>query len=173
MAAFDPDLTSKFDDELLIRGETTDIKVKDHDGHPNHVLDPNLPFTMTIKWRLEGQLVPLYLDWPKAEFEVKVFAEAMGPGPEIELKPSVRIPTFGDGAYEGTYYDRTYTADLEIAAKQLPEHMPGGVREARASEPCSGVYKLVATVWRNGSIPGPYDVVGFDEGPIIQMECSD
>ena len=167
MADFDPDLTSTFGD-LLIRGETTDIKVLDPDGHPNHVLDPALPFRVFIEWHLEGSQVPLYLDWPNAEFEIKVFAESMGPGPEVELTSPMRIPTAT--GYTGTYFDRTYSAEVDVAANQLPEHMPGGVVEAPGNEPSSGVYKLVTTVWLNGAIAGPYDVVGFEEGPIIQME---
>ena len=169
MADFDPDWTSTTN-VLLFHGETTDIKVLDPDGHPNHVLDPSKDFKVELEWNLTGQLVPLHLDWPGAEFEIKVFAESMGPGPELELTDPIKVPT---GTYTGGYFDRTYKAVVEIDGGQLPEHKPGGTAEAPGQEPASGVYKLVTTVWLNGAIPGPYDVIGFEEGPIIQMESLD
>lgn len=52
---------------------------------------------------------------------------------------------------------------LTVRAGTLPEGDPGSQ--------VSGIYKLVASVFLNSNLGSPgFDMVGFNEGPIIQIE---
>src|SRR4029450_6835111 len=71
----------------LIEGNITTVKVIDPTGTfppfevGNHVLNRNDPFKVTLEWRITGLLRP-----PRGgRWNVQVFAESFGGGPEILL----------------------------------------------------------------------------------------
>jgi hypothetical protein len=84
-------MLSQFDPEIanLFRGEITAVEVNDPAilGHvPNLVLNPNRPFEVRVDWTLTGSEVPVYLKaLEDSDWIVTVYAESMGPGPEVKL----------------------------------------------------------------------------------------
>lgn len=80
MLQFDPNIPG------LMEGEVTGVAVIDPQpfkyGVGNHVVDPNKPFELKIEWTIFGQLVPLWLSALEGEWDVSVYAESLGKGPE-------------------------------------------------------------------------------------------
>ncbi|HSF85329.1 MAG TPA: hypothetical protein VLG28_06680 [Acidimicrobiia bacterium] len=159
---FDPDFT--VGSTVLIHGEFTDVQVLDPDLHPNRVLDPTEPFQVVVTWQMSGIYVPLWLyEGPGGDrdFQIKVFAESMGPGPEMQIGfAEVDVTNYtpcGTDCYE-------YSVTVNVPANTLPENLPADA---------SGVYKLITTVWLNGAAAGPTDIIGFSEAPVIQVENLD
>lgn len=153
MNQFDPNLPG------LIEGDVTAVVVREPGtvvgGLGNSVLDPSKPFQIVVRWKLVGALVPLWLAALGGNWNVQVYAESMGGGPEILLASSNNIPAVP------TQLD--YEATLDVAAGILPEGNPGSN--------VSGIYKLMASVFLNSDLPAPgFDIVGFSEGPYIQLE---
>lgn len=157
---FDPDL------DLLFKGEFTGVTVLDPalPGHvPNLVLDPDKPFGIKVEWRLTGTEVPPRLNACADDWIVTAYAESMGPGPEVilreEKKPKSEV-TGGPGA--GFNFDWSHT--LEVPANLLEEENPG-------PGGASGTYKIVVTVFLNSNLAGAgYDIIGFNDGPMIKVE---
>ena len=142
MQQFDPNIPP------YIQGDVTTVVVVDpaSDFPPlevgNHVLDRTKPFQITVKWTISGLLAPLWLS-------------ALGGGPEILLAEDDTV------AADPTVLD--YEATLNVPAFALEEGDPGSNT--------SGIYKLVISVFLNSTLPSPgFDMVGFNEGPIIQVE---
>ena len=129
---------------------------------PNHVLDPSKPFTVTMTWRLVGPDVPLWLAaLAPSDWDVKVYAESMGPGPEIIIAEESH-PRLGFIKPDPATWEFTHT--VTVPANTLAEENPGPAGP-------SGVYKLVATVFLNSNLGLPgFDIAGFNEGPIIKVE---
>ncbi len=157
LTQFDPDKGP------LFVGEFTKVDVIDPAlaGHVrNLVIDPSKPFDVEIEWKVKGTDVPLYLEALDANWSIEVFAESIGPGPDLRIASgtlSKGTPPFA--------LEEAYAKTLTVAANTLPEHNPG------QNDP-SGVYKLVVTVFLNSSIgpAGTYDIAGFYEGPMIRVE---
>jgi hypothetical protein len=127
------------------------------------VVDPGKPFEITVEWEIFGDLVPLWLSAVDKVWNVEVYAESVGPGPEITIGSA----TVGSDVTQpctsnpGKSNCTKYSAKVVVAAGTLPE-------DDGAS---SGIYKLVATVFLNSSLSGQgYDLAGFTEGPIIRVE---
>jgi hypothetical protein len=129
---------------------------------PNHVLDPSKPFTVTMTWRLVGPDVPLWLaGLAPSNWDVKVYAESMGPGPEIILAEETH-PRLGFVKPDPNTWEFTHV--VTVPANTLAEENPGPAGP-------SGVYKLVATVFLNSTLGAPgFDIAGFNEGPLIKVE---
>jgi hypothetical protein len=80
---FDPDRPGE------IQGLFGSVIVADPAVAPNHVLDPSKAFTVTMTWRLVGPDVPLWLaGLAPSDWDVKVYAESMGPDPQARLPMS-------------------------------------------------------------------------------------
>ena len=121
----------------------------------NSVLDPSKDFQIAVNWSITGLLRPLWLTALGGNWNVQVFAESLGGGPEILLARDDSV------AADPNVFD--YAVTLTVPAGTLPEGNPG-------SE-VSGIYKLVASVFLDSTLPSPgFDMVGFNEGPIIQIE---
>lgn len=127
------------------------------------VVDPGKPFDVTVEWEIFGDLVPLWLSALAPAWRVVVYAESIGPGPEITLgSASVQTSTTQPCTVNTAKSNCTkYSATVTVPAATLPE-------DNGAS---SGIYKLVATVFLNSSLGTPgFDLSGFTEGPIIRVE---
>jgi hypothetical protein len=138
-------------------------------GKGNRVLDPSRPFTVTLQWEVFGQLVPLWLTALAGNWDVSVYAESIGGGNEIRLSTgtvattAVQPCTVNNAQPNCTRFVR----DVVVPAGVLQEHTPGS--------DVSGIYKLAGAVFLNSNLqttPGSpgFDLIGFSEGPVVQME---
>jgi hypothetical protein len=154
---FDPNIPG------LIEGDITSVAVIDPPSLPfqvgNLVLDPSKAFTVEIKWQVFGAITPVWLAALDQLWDVNVYAESLGAGPEIRLGNESRDKnTFNACAGVNC---REYTVTVTVPPDTLEEDS-GNV---------SGIYKLVVSVFLNSSLGSPgFDITGFREGPIIKME---
>jgi hypothetical protein len=161
MQQFDPNLPGPNPgDPDLIVGDITAVVVLDPGTFQpfdvgNKVLDPNKPFKVVVKWKISGLLRPLWLTALGGKWNVQVFAESLGGGPELLVA--------SDNTVDADPAKSDFEATLTVPANTLPEGNPGSN--------ISGIYKLVVSVFLNSTLPDPgFDMIGFSEGPIIQIE---
>lgn len=143
----------------LIEGEITSVAVIDPVFPGNQVIDPTQPFDVKIQWKIFGTQVPIYLAGASPAWNVSVYGESIGSSPDI-LLGSVNVnknttATCGPGC---TPYEATVT----VPPGTLQEHVPGTA--------ISGIYKIAVAVFLDSLIPGN-DLIGFEEGPLIQAEA--
>ena len=161
MQQFDPNIPG------LIGGDITTVTVIDPANEfpgelGNFVVDRKDPFDIKVAWTVSGALATLWLDALRndsngnpVDWDVSVYAESFGSGPEVRLGTS-NVPV-GDP----TVHD--YSTTVTVPALKLDEHTPGS--------DVSGIYKLIVAVFLNSDLGVPgYDMTGFFEGPIIQVE---
>jgi len=167
MHQFDPSIPG------FMQGDVTGVTLTAPAGFPapalpNRVVDPAQPFTLTIEWEAYGALVPLWLAALTDMWRIEVYAESLGGGPEIRIGSAQKaktdtVPCTVNGAQVNC---TKWQVDVNIPAGALPEGNPGGP----AVSP-SGIYKLAVSVFLNSTLGTPgFDLVGFHEGPIIQVE---
>jgi hypothetical protein len=154
MEQFDPNRPGE------IEGEITSLLVIDpaapqppHRG--NHVVDTTKPFDVVVEWSVSGTDVPLWLNGRTSNWNVSAYAESIGAGFEGLLASDTTVAA--DPATS------SYRATINVPAGKLTEANPGS--------DVSGLYKLAVTVFLNSDLPGSgFDMIGFREGPIIQVE---
>ena len=155
MQQFDPNIPN------LIGGDITTVVVIDPAGTfppfevGNHVLNRNDSFKVDVAWKVTGLLRPIWLQALGGTWNVQLYAESIGGGPEILLasdNSQAADPATGD-----------YSVTLTVPPNALQEGDPGSN--------ISGIYKLVVSVFLNSNLGKPgFDMTGFNEGPIIQVE---
>lgn len=162
MQQFDPNIPNPIaGGPALIEGDVTRVAVIDPAvGFPgfevgNHVLERSESFDIRVDWKITGLLRPLWLSALGGNWNVQVYAESIGGGPEILLAQDNTVaadPAVSD-----------YTVTLTVPPNSLDEGNPGSQ--------ISGIYKLVVSVFLDSvlGLPG-FDMIGFSEGPIIQVE---
>ena len=155
MQQFDPNIPN------LIGGEVTTVVVLDPAGTfppfevGNHVLNADDTFFVDVTWEINGLLRPLWLAALGGNWNVQLFAESIGGGPEILLARDDTVAADPARAQ--------YSVRLTVQASALEEGNPGSST--------SGIYKLVVAVFLNSNLGQPgFDMTGFNEGPIIQVE---
>lgn len=156
MQQFDPNIPG------LIQGDVTAVKVIDPASTfppfeaGNRVLDRKKPFEIAVEWNVTGPLAPLWLFALRDNnWNVQAFAESLGGGPEILLAR--------DDTVKPLFNVSNYSVTLNVAPLALDEGDPGSNT--------SGIYKLVVSVFLDSPIGLPgFDMIGFHEGPIIQVE---
>jgi len=117
--------------------------VIDHDQPPTTVIKTTDHFHVQVHWHITGTAATTL----GGEFIVKVFAESLGPGPEVLLGSVVKQVSDAPPSL-----DRHYMVDILVNPNPLPE----------------GPYRLVSAIlYRNGGIPG--NIAGVEEGPTIQV----
>lgn len=164
MDQFDPDIPG------LIQGDVTSVTVTDPQPFPfgtgNRVVDPTKAFTLTVEWELFGALVPLWLAALGGNWDVSVYAESLGGGTEARLgTSSVPATATQPCTVNGAQANCTkYSTTVTVPPNTLQEHTPGTDE--------GGIYKLAVAIFLNSNLPGSpgYDLIGFQEGPIIQAE---
>jgi hypothetical protein len=168
---FDPNLLNSFNQPLM-QGDVTAVLVREPGGIvaglSNNVVDPNQAFDVRVDWTIFGGLVPLWiaaLDPTLTNpWSVDVYAESIGGGQEIRIGGAqVATNLFTPDPDPAHILGRQYTATVTVPAGTLQEGNPGSN--------VSGVYKLAAVVFldSNLGVVG-YDLAGFSEGPIIEVE---
>ncbi len=155
MQQFDPNIPG------LIEGNITTVVVIDPAGTfppfevGNHVLNRNDSFQVNVEWTITGLLRPLWLSALGGNWNVQVFAESLGGGPEILLAR--------DDSVAADPNRSDYAVQLTVPPTALAEGDPGSN--------VSGIYKLVVSVFLDSNLGTPgFDMTGFNEGPIIQVE---
>lgn len=155
MQQFDPNIPN------LIEGSVTQVSVLDPAGTfppfevGNHVVRADEEFKIGVAWEVTGLLRPLWLSALGGKWNVQVFAESVGGGPEILLSQNNTVPADPSQS--------NYSVTVTVAPGTLPEGDPGSN--------VSGIYKLVVSVFLNSTLGPPgFDMIGFNEGPIIQVE---
>lgn len=153
---FDPNFTGT--PPFEISGDITSVKVLEGGVQRNRVVDPTKPLDIEVEWEVDGGLTNLWLTaLSSSQWRVAVHAESQGAGDEKSLG-EVLVPV-GPLTASPPYRQ---TATISVPAPvPLQEH----------SSVNSGVYKLTVTVFLNSGIPGGgFDMIGFAEGPYIQVE---
>jgi hypothetical protein len=110
----------QFPNLLLSPGGFTAV-LNDNNGAPATVLDAGLPFTVNADWTIS----PLAALLMGGNWDVAAYVEAIGPGPEQQVGPTVTVPLNGS---------TTYSAVITVPANTLPDNLPPGQ---------SGAYKVV------------------------------
>lgn len=135
---------------------------------PNRVIDPTQDFTLHIEWEAFGALTTLWLAALSNTWRVEVFAESLGGGPEQRiasgtLNKNTTVPCTVNAAQPNC---TKWELDVTVPANTLPEGAPA----ASANAP-SGIYKMAISLFLDSNLGTPgYDIVGYHEGPIIQVE---
>ena len=137
---------SDFDGLPALDGAVTAVAIIDHDGNPNRVIDDQLPFDVTINWTVQPPATAALLD---GQWTVKVYAESMGPGPELLIGTAVVAATGGPA----------YSASINVPAGTLPSDVP----------PDSGVYKLVVVITYRNTLNVLTEMAAFSEGPMFLL----
>jgi hypothetical protein len=164
MDQFDPNIQG------LIEGTITSVQITDPQpfvfGTGNKVLNPDVSFDVTVDWEVFGQIVPVWLAALAGNWDVSVYAESLGGGNEVRLGTAL-VPTTAGTVTDPLTNRTAFTAKVTVPPTTLQEHIPGTDQ--------GGIYKLAVAVFLNSSLVGVpgYDLIGFSEGPIIQMENPD
>lgn len=155
MQQFDPNIPG------LIGGDVSTVVVIDPArGFPpfeagNHVVNRDDSFQVKVAWKVLGLLRPLWLSALGGNWNVQLFAESLGGGPEILLAR--------DDSVAALPPREDYSVTLNIP--------PGALQEGDPGSNVSGIYKLVVSVFLDSTLGSPgFDMTGFNEGPIIQVE---
>jgi hypothetical protein len=144
----------------LFMGEFTKLVLRQDPDLPHHVsnraIDPSRPFHIDLAWKVTGAEVPLRMN-AVGDWSIYSYAESVGPGPELLLRPPVTEPKGPVAANM-----MTWAHTITIPANTLPEHLQAG---------SSGVFMICVVVFANSNLPGPgNDVIGFGEIPVILAE---
>jgi hypothetical protein len=128
---------------------------------PSHILDINDDWYVDVDWTLKGPLQRFIC----GSFEVDVYLESIGKGPEFEL-PDV----------EGIAINKTgdYSAHIDVPAGVIKTHVETWWEEYKEHHKGVGepetdiVYKMVCTVTFRDQYGQPGPIAGFVEMPMMQ-----
>jgi hypothetical protein len=124
---------------------TFDASVMDNNGAPAEVLEAGAPIRVRTQWNINA-LAALLLG---GQWEVTVYAESIGPGPERQIVTTT-IPLTGG---------LRYGAIVSVPPRTLPDD---------PAPPISGVYKVV-TVLTHRNFGKTSDVAAIVEGPMVRI----
>jgi hypothetical protein len=162
---FDPNIPPTGPTDPAIQGEFTGIVGITEQptlGKSNLVINGAKPFDIEVRWRVFGNLVPLWLtalSVRSKNWVVTAYAESQGPGDEVSLG-SVNVPVGGPFFSQ----NEAFSAKLTVPANTLHEENPGDPAQ-------SGTYKIVVTTFLDSDLgPVGYDMMGYAEGPIVKVE---
>jgi hypothetical protein len=131
---------------LLFNPGTFDATVQDNNGAPATVLEADQPFTIHCEWTIS----PLAALLMGGEFNVAAYVEAIGPGAEQQVGPTVVRPLNGG---------QTFSADIVVPPNTLPNNLGPGQ---------SGAYKVV-TLLTHRNFGAVSDVSAVVEGPVLRI----
>src|SRR3954470_9424897 len=138
---FDPNIPPAGPTDPTIQGEflgIVGITEQPAIGRGNLVVNRTKPFDIEVKWRVFGNLVPLWLtalSVKSKNWVVTAYAESQGPGDEVALG-SVNVPV-GGPLFS---LNEAFKATLKVPANTLSEENPGDPTQ-------SGTYKIVVTAF--------------------------
>lgn len=112
---------------------------------PSTILQLEHPWAIQVNWSLSGVAAPFLC----GEFEVKAFAESIGPGEEKQVGATQRVPL---SVVSPLPMPRSYGTTIHVPAGELSE----------------GAYKLITLItYKNGGLP--LEMAAHIEGPIVQV----
>jgi hypothetical protein len=162
---FDPNIPPGGPTDPAIEGEflgIVGITERPTLGKSNLVVNRAEPFDIEVRWRVFGNLVPLWLtalSVRSPNWVVTAYAESQGPGDEVALG-SVDVPVGGPFFSQ----NEVFSGKLTVPAFTLPEENPGNTTQ-------SGTYKIIVTTFLDSDLGSVgYDMMGYAEGPIIKVE---
>lgn len=126
---------------------STSMVVHDNSGGAKTILDLNDPWSVDVKIHI-NDLSNTFA----GSFEVHLFAESIGPGPEVSLVNPIVLAA-GPGS-------QTYTATFNI---------PGNTPVLNGPPAISSVYKLVSVVEHRNTLGNETEISGVVEGPTIYL----
>ena len=136
----------QFPNVLLAPPSNFDAVINDNNGNPSSVLDAGQACTIAANWTISS-LAALLLG---GQFSVAAYVEAIGPGPEQQIGPTVVVPLNG-----GT----SYSALITVPANTLPNNLPPGQ---------SGAYKVVVLLTHT-NFGAVSDVAAVVEFPVVRI----
>lgn len=148
MSSIDPNVPGIFFGEV-VRADVIDPSNTIPGSVGNFVLDPTRPFTVEVEWYIDGPFAPAMKVAMQPNWQLRIVAESQGPGFE-PVVANVPVPV-ASGVVSG---NRTTWTHSHVVP---PGTFPQGI-----------VLKLLAVV--RDTLPGPVDVAGYSEGPIILTE---
>jgi hypothetical protein len=122
------------------------MEVKDNTGANNRILDLNEPWDVVVTIDVQDPTNTL-----AGQFEVHVFAESYGPGPEALLDSKLEPITPGSRVYEVTL------------------NMPANTPQLDGPPAISSLYKLVAIVEHRNTAGNETTIAGFAEAPAVHL----
>lgn len=125
---------------------TTSISVLDNSGGPVNILDLNNPWQVKVKIDISDPTATL-----AGKFEVHVFAESFGPGPEPHLGSKLVDIVPGDNTYDVTFV------------------MPANTPVFGGPPAISSFYKLATVVEHRNTAGNETVIAGVAEGPAIHL----
>jgi hypothetical protein len=143
---------------------TIGAKVWEEGEAPSRIIDLNDKWFVQVDWTLTGPMRRFIC----GTFEVDVYMESIGKGPEFELPDVKPIPL--DSSPDGTYsvtievLPGVIKTHLEKWWEEMKEHdLPVPERETDI------VYKMVCTVTYRDPYGQPGPIAGFVEMPMFQF----
>ena len=138
----------------ILDGKVNSLTVIDLDGNPNRSLSVLDPFKVVVEWEIDGLGVTGF----GGTWTCRLFAESMGPGPELEVMAPQVVPV--SAPVSATPVKAVYRATFNVAPGTL-------VADGPAS---SGVYELNAVVTHTSEVTKLKDATaGFSEEEIIEI----
>jgi hypothetical protein len=134
----------------FLHGTGPTTTVIDPDGTPNNILQESIGGSVKVDWGFSG---PGRFFLTPTQFQVDLYAESIGPGPE-KLVGTVTV--LGSNHTPGPVWN--FSRSVVIPAGSLPAQ----------GATASGVYRLTVVI--TNSIGGVRTALGgFVEGPIIEV----
>ncbi|MCW5631700.1 MAG: hypothetical protein KIT17_00030 [Rubrivivax sp.] len=118
---------------------------------PTSILDASTPFFLHVYWEVPQPIASV----AGGSFRIRAFAESMGPGQEKQLGATLTVPVVPN--------QTRYDVHITVPAGTLL-----GEGELFNGVPVSGIYKFVSALQHMN--PGPNQVSGYCEGPLVQMK---
>jgi hypothetical protein len=123
---------------------------------PTDVMQAGAPFAIHVTWDVPAELVPFI--GTSDVFRLRAYSESIGPGPEIQVGPTVLAP----GVVGQTRYDQ----HINVAAGTLP-----GEGQAFGGDIVSGCYKIVVVMQHlNGGVPTTTSGCSDDQ-PLVMFKA--
>lgn len=148
MPSIDPNVPGIFFGEV-VRAEVIDPTSTIPGSVGNFVLDPTQDFTMEVEWYIDGPFAPAMKVAMGPTWQLRIVAESQGPGAE-PIVANVPV-SVASGVEAGNR--TTWTHSHTVTGGTFPQGI---------------VLKLLAVV--RDVLPGPVDVAGYAEGPVILTE---
>jgi hypothetical protein len=101
--------------------------------NPQNVIDSGVPFTVKVKWTVPQGFAQTL----GGSFRLRVYAESIGPGQEIQIGATTIVPVAPVPAPSSAFYDQSIS---------IPAGLLLGEGELFGGVPVSGTYKLVAVL---------------------------
>ena len=132
---------------------TMGVRVAEVGELPSRIIDINDDVDIDVDWSLTGPLQRFIC----GSWDLDIYVESIGPGPEFELADveNIQVDPTGNGHYHHT---------IHVPAGTIPTHL-----EQNGKVDNDVVYKMVATVTYKDPAGRPGPIAGFTELPLMHF----